>query len=223
MTAVIDLDELTRQTRRQEFVDGLNDLQTGLIFLLMGALGAFLFSTTGMTLYIQALIWNRELTILGLLALLALLVLLAFGSRRVVEYLRGQVLWKGQGQAAPLRAQVRWPATAAVVGVVVVLIIAALVLLPTRPLDLDAVMRALAATSGVGTGILYFAMGRELGLRRLQWASLAGGMLSAVVLFLPLSASASWLGVGGVWAITLFVSGGLALRRRLAEVRSQHG
>ncbi len=101
MTAGFDLDELTRQTRRQEFVDGLNDLQTGLIFLLMGALGAFLFSTAGMTLYIQALIWNRELTILGLLALLALLVLLAFGSRRVVEYLRGQVLWKGQGQAAP--------------------------------------------------------------------------------------------------------------------------
>lgn len=223
MSAAIDLDELTRQTRRHEFADGLNDLQAGLVFLLLGGLGAFLFSTTGMTLYIRGLVWNRELTILGLLGLLALLVLLAFGSRRMVEYLRGRVLWKNQGQAAPLRAQVRWPTTAAVVGAVVVLIIAALVLMPTRPLDLDAAMRALAATSGVGTGVLYIAMGRELGLRRLQWAGLVGGVLSAVLFFLPLRATASWLGLGGIWAATLFISGGLALRRRLAEVRSHHG
>ena len=39
MSAAIDLDDLTRQTRWQEFVDGLNDLQTGLVFLLLGALG----------------------------------------------------------------------------------------------------------------------------------------------------------------------------------------
>ena len=223
MSAVVDLDELTRQTRRQEFMDGLNDLQTGLVFLLLGALGAFGFSAAGMTFYVKALIWNRELTILGLIALLALFVLLAFGARRGVEYLRGKVLWKGAGQAVPLRVQARWPATAAATGVVVILIVAGLVVLPTSALDLDGIMRLLAATSGAGTGIIYLAMGRELGLRRLQWVGLVGSLLSAALFFLPLTAAQSWLALGVIWAATLLVSGGLALRRRLAEVRSQHG
>jgi hypothetical protein len=223
MSTAVDLDELTRQTRRQDFVDGLNDLQTGLIFLLLGALGAFLFSTAGMTLYVEALVRNRELTILGLVALLGLFALLAFGARRGVEYLRGQILWKDEGQAVPLRVQVRWPATAAAAGVVVILILAALVWLPTSPLDLAAAMRALAATSGAGTGILYLALGSELGLRRLQAAGLVGGLLSAAIFFLPLTAAGSWLALGGIWAATLFVSGGLALRRRLVELRSEHG
>ncbi len=223
MAAALDLDELTRQTRRHEYSDGLNDLQTGLVFLFLGALGAFGFSAAGMTFYVKALIWNRELTILGLIALLALFVLLAFGARRGVEYLRGQVLWKGEGQAVPLRVQARWPATAAATGVVVILITAGLVVLPTSALDLDGIMRLLAATSGAGTGIIYLAMGRELGLRRLQWVGLVGSLLSTAIFFLPSTAAESWLALGVIWAATLLVSGGLALRRRLAEVRSKHG
>jgi hypothetical protein len=218
-----DLDRLTRETRRQEFVDGLNDLQTGLFFILVGGLGAFLLSTAGMTFYIKALIWNRELTILGLLGVLGLLGLIAFGVRRVVGYLRGQVLWKGQGQATPLRVQVRWPAAAAATGIVVILILAGLILMPTEPLGLAGSMRVLAAASGIGTGILYVAMGRELDVRRLQWAGLAGGLLSACILLMPLDAAGSWLALGAAWMITLFVSGGLALGRRLAQVRPEHG
>jgi hypothetical protein len=223
MSAAIDLDELTRRTRRQEFVDGLNDLQTGLVFLLLGALGAFGFSAGGMTFYIKALIWNRELTILGLVALLGLFAVVAFGARRFIHYLRAKVLWKDQGQAVPLRMQARWPATAAATGVVVILIVAGLVVLPTSALDLDGIMRLLAATSGAGTGIIYLAMGRELGLRRLQWVGLVGSLLSAAVFFLPLTAAESWLALGVIWAATLFISGGLALQRRLVEVRSSHG
>ena len=222
MSAAIDLDELTRQTRRQEFVDGLNDLQTGLVFLLLGAHGAYLFSTEGMTFYIKALIWNRELTILSQVALLGLCAVVAFGARRFIHYLRAKVLWKDQGQAVPLRMQARWPAIAAATGVAAILIVAGLIYVPPPELDLAAGMRVLAATSGVGTGILYFALGRELGLRRLQWAGLAGGLVSAVIFFLPLAAAQAWLALGIVWAATLFLSGGLALRRRLAEVRSSH-
>ena len=223
MSAAIDLDDLTRQTRKQEFVDGLNDLQTGLVFLLLGALGAFLFSPAGMTFYIKALIWNRELTILGLVALLGLLAVVAFGARRFIHYLRAKFLWKDQGQAVPLRMQARWPAIAAATGVAAILIVAGLMYVTPPELDLAAGMRVLAATSGVGTGILYFALGRELSLRRLQWAGLVGGLLSAAIFFLPLTAAESWLALGGVWAATLFVSGGLALGRRLAEARWSHG
>jgi hypothetical protein len=175
-----------------------------------------------MTFYVKALIWNRELTVLGLIALLGLFALFGLGARRAVEYLRGQVLWKGRGQAVPLRVQVRWPATAAATGVCLILIVAGLMYMPVGESGLGAAMRVLAATSGVGTGILYVALGRELGLRRLQWAGLAGGLLSAAIYFLPLSAAQSWLGLGAAWAATLLVSGGLALRSRLAEVRSQH-
>jgi hypothetical protein len=131
-----------------------------------------------MTFYIKALIWNRELTILGLVALLGLFAVVAFGARRFIHYLRAKVLWKDQGQAMPLRMQARWPAIAAATGVAAILIIAGLMYVPPPELDLAAGMRVLAATSGVGTGILYFALGRELSLRRLQWAGLAGGLLS---------------------------------------------
>jgi hypothetical protein len=119
--------------------------------------------------------------------------------------------------------QARWPAIAAATGVAAILIVAGLMYVPPPELDLAAGMRVLAATSGVGTGILYFALGRELSLRRLQWAGLVGGLLSAAIFFLPLTAAESWLALGGVWAATLFVSGGLALGRRLAEARSSHG
>jgi hypothetical protein len=223
MSVAFDLDELTRQTRRQEFADGLSDLLTGLVFLVLGGLGGFLFSTAGMTFYIRALVWNRELTILGLMALLALFAVVAYGGRRFVHLLRSKVLWKDQGQAVPLRMQARWPALAAATGVAVILIIAGLMYIPPSEFGLAAGMRILAAASGLGTGILYFALGRELGLRRLQWAGLVGGLLSAAIFLLRLTAAESWLALGGVWAATLSVSGGLALRRRLAEVRPHHG
>jgi len=106
---------------------------------------------------------------------------------------------------------------------VVILIVAGLVVLPTGAPDLDGILRLLAATSGAGTGIIYLALGRELGLRRLQWVGLVGSLLSAALFFLPLTAAESWLALGVIWAATLLVSGGLALRRRLAEVKSHHG
>jgi hypothetical protein len=223
VTTPLDLDELTRQTRRQEFSDGLHDLQTALVFLLLGAIGGFLFSAAGMEVYVRALIWNRELTVLALVALLGLLALLVHGARRAAAFVRGRVLWRGQGQAVPLRMQVRGPAIAAAVGVVVILILAALMLFPTAPLELDGAMRALAATSGIGTGILYLAMGRELALQRLRWVGVAGVALSATLFLFRLSAAQAWILLGVLRAATLSVSGGLALRERLAEARSRHG
>lgn len=223
MPEALDLDRLTRQTRQREFLDGLNELQTGMVFLLMGGMGGSLLSAGGMGLYMRSLIWNRELTILGLLALLGLCILVALGSRRVVQYLREQILWKGQGQAAPLPLQVRWPVLAAVTGITILLIGVAVMQWPAQRLDLAGVMRALAATSGIGTGLLYVAIGREVQLPRLQWVGLVGGLLSAAIYLLPLDAGGSWLALGCLWMATLAISGGLALRRRLTEMRAQHG
>jgi hypothetical protein len=99
MSAAIDPDKLTRQTRREEFLDGLNELQSGLIFLLLGALGAFLFSTAGMTFFIEALVRSRELTLLGLAATLALFTLIAFAARHRVLLRAGPAWGPGTGRA----------------------------------------------------------------------------------------------------------------------------
>jgi uncharacterized membrane protein len=222
MDQAVKLDELTRRTRRVEFEDGLNDLQNGLVFLLLGLLCAFFFSTAGITFYVRALVFYRDLTILALLALLALFVLITFGARRLIQSIRRKWIWKGRGRLVPLRVQVDWRVSLAATLVWLVLVVAGMVLLPRQSMDLDAGLRPMVAASGIVTGIVYFALGRSLQIGRYQWVGVLGGVLSAGLAFLPLTFAWSWPALAAVWATLLFVSGGQALRRTLQAARAQH-
>ena len=106
MNEYIDLDSLTRNTRRLEFEDGLNDFQNGLFLLILGLLSAVFMSITGITWYMRAMMFNSEITTIALLALIPLFYLLTFGVRRLIRRYRKNVLWHDLGEVEPLKVQV---------------------------------------------------------------------------------------------------------------------
>jgi len=219
MNKYIDLDSLTRTTRRLEFEDGLNDFQNGLVFLILGFLSSLFMSTTGLTLYMRAILFNPGITTIALLALIPFLFLLTFGIRHLIRLYRRRVLWRHLGEIEPFKWQVdsRINVLAAVVWLVVIIV--GLVLLSGDPMNLDADMRVIAGAGGIATGVVYFAMGQSLALTRYRWVGIIGGLLSAVLMISPLNVSFSWLAIGIIWAVTLAVSGALAFRSTLKRLK----
>lgn len=215
MNTISDLDQLTLRTRRREFEDGMFDFVLAVSFLLLALLNWLVFSGTGLRWLLLALQWNRELTIMGLLALILLYFLLVMGARALINRIRYQTLWKDSGGVKPLRWQVHWSVSlAACMGFIIVLF-AALVLMGRGVIDQPAVLRMFVAGTGVAMGIICFGMGLSLGMGRYRWVGAAGLLLSAVLPFLPLSFASSWLVVGLIWTVVLGLSGSWALRKSL--------
>jgi hypothetical protein len=221
MNRIVNLDELTRSTRRREFEDGLADLVNAGVFLVIGLLGWLSFSPAIMRWYIEALIQNREITIIGSFTLVPLLVLLMFGARRVIDRVRRAMIWKDSGFVKSLRWQVDWRVTLLACAVSVIMIIGAAWLMSKGLLTQEHVLRVLVSSGGVATGITFFGMGRELKLRRYVWVGIAGGAISAVIMLLPTAFSVSWLLLGVIWMGILSFSGLCTLRRSLLSLEEQ--
>jgi hypothetical protein len=147
--------------------------------------------------------------------------LITFGMRRLILRYRRDVLWRHLGEVEPFKWQVdrRFSILATVIWLVVVVI--GFIFLSEDPMDLDASMRVIAAAGGVATGVIYVAMGRSLALERYRWVGIVGMVLSALLIFVPLRVSLSWIAFGIVWAVILGVSGSLALRNTLMRLREQ--
>ncbi|MCK4899460.1 MAG: hypothetical protein KAS38_11810 [Anaerolineales bacterium] len=220
MNERIDLDSLTRNTRKLEFEDGLNDLQNSLVFLLLSLFGLLTMSTAGITLYMRALIFNEEITIIAMLALIPLFVLITFGARSLIARYRKQVLWRDLGEVEPFRWQVDRRASVLATVIWLVVVIAGLVVFVENPMDLDATMRLVIAAGGIATGVIYFIIGQTLAIARYRWVGLIGGLLSAVLILAPLNIGQSWLTFGLIWILTLMISGISALRGTLMKLRA---
>jgi MFS family permease len=213
MQEYVDLDGLTRRTRRLEFEDGLNDLQNALVFLLAGLMAALFMSPFGIRLYVRVLQENKELTVIGLVGLFALFVVITFGARRLIMRYRREALWKDLGQIEPLRWQVDRRISVLAVAVWLIMFIAGMFFLSRDPMDLDAGMRLVIASAGVATGLIYFMLGQALELNRYRWLGLAAGLASGLIVVAPVSAAAGWMGFSVIWALGLTISGISALRK----------
>jgi hypothetical protein len=216
----LDLDALTRETRKLEFDDGLVDFQNGLVFLVMGSLGSLFMSAKGIELYMRGMLFDPEITTIALLALIPLIVLITFGIRRLIDHYRKKVLWREIGEVEPFRWQVdrRYSVLAVLVWLVVVIL--GWVLLATRMDEFDTGLRIFISASGIATGVIYFAMGRSLAIRRYVWVGIVAGGLSAVLMLLPLTASESWLAFGLIWAVFLSISGTMGLGSTLRRLKA---
>ncbi len=215
----IDLDELTRNTRRLEFEDGLNDFQNALVFLILGGLASLFMSTAGITLYMRAMLYNQEITMIGLIALIPLLYLVLFGIRRLIQRYRREVLWRHLGEIEPFRWQVDRKVNVLATLIWLVVVIGGLLFVVRDPMDLDLDMRIIAGAGGIATGVVYFGMGQSLALSRYRWVGIVGGLLSAALIITPLKFSSSWLVVGVIWAVVLVVSGYLAFREVMTRLK----
>lgn len=217
----VDLDKLTRTTRRLEHEDGLNDFHNALIFLILGGLASLFMSTAGITLYMRAILYNQELTIIALIALIPLLYLIMFGIRRVIHQYRKNVLWRDLGEMEPFRWQVDRKVSLLAGAVWLVVVIGGLIFLTRNPMDLDADMRIIAGAGGIATGVVYLAMGFSLSLQRYRWVGIIGGLLSVGLIMAPLNVSYSWLGIGLIWGGTLATSGFVAYRQTLQQLKER--
>lgn len=216
MDQVVDLDNLTRATRRREFDDGLIDFAIGALFLLLCMLNWFLFSTEGISWYAIALMTNRALTLFGLAVIAVLMIVVPLGARKAIDRIRQSTIWRDSGYVKPLRRTTGWPTILLSVVVLLGMTVGAYLLMTIGRINTEGVLRTLIASVGVGMGILYFGSGLSLGLRRYLAVGLVGGILSALILFLPVSFSIAWLILGIVWIVVLGVSGALALRQALS-------
>ncbi len=217
----VDLDKLTRSTRRLEFEDGLNDFQNALIFVILGGLASLFMSSAGIRLYVRGMLYNQEITVIMLVAMIAFLVLLMFGMRRWIQKYRREVLWREMGEMEPFRWQVDSKVNAIATLVWLVVVIGGFILLTRNPMDLDAGMRIIAGAGGIATGVVYLGMGFSLSLRRYRWVGIVGGVLSAALIVTPFNVSYSWLALGILWFVVLAVSGLTAFRSTQERLRER--
>ena len=212
MNTHLDLDELTRRTRRREFDDGLMDFLIGGFILIGCLIVAFIYSTSGMQWYAYYIIRHRELAIIGLITLIPIYVLIIEGAKRLIGRIRRTTFWRDSGFVTPLRLQVSWPinllATAILLGVVIV----SAALMYRGVIGPEALLRSVVSGTGMATGVVYFGMGVSLRLRRYQVVGTVCGLFSAGILLSSVSFAMSWVVFGIIWGLVLFISGFWALR-----------
>ena len=219
MDTPLNLDKLTLQTQRREYMDGLRDLHVGIIILILSMLNWFILSPAGATLLVKAILYNKSLTIIGLIGLLALFVLIAFGSERIIERIRRASLWKESGFVKPLRYGFNKYMIIAATAVMLAIIIGSTWLMAAGVVSGDIALRSIPAASSLGTGILFFGMGRSLKIQRYQVADISGALLSIFLFLYPLSFALTWLFLGIGWALVLLTSGIWAFRLALSELK----
>lgn len=211
------LDELTRKARRIEFDDGLTDLQTAIVFLLLGAVNVLFLSKLGMEWFVRAILANRELTLIAMLGLFAFLIAVLAGSRRVVSWIRSEKLRSGGGRVTPRAWQLdRWVALLAL-GAFFLIFVPGMFVFARQPMDMHVGLRVTLAAASAATAVIYFATGRMLRLARYTWVALAGIFGTLLLLMVPLSAPVSWIVLTLVWVISLGISGWVALSKALAQ------
>lgn len=213
MNNIEEFDNLTRLTRKREFDDGLVDILYGFVFLILGLGGWFLFSTVGLEWFATALVQQREITLIALIALTAVLILVIHGMRRLIQRIRHSYLWKDSGYVEPLRWQVKRSITVIAVFLSIALIIVSVWLMMVGSLSEETVLRALVASVSLGTAIVYLGMGIDLRIRRYVGVGITGLILSVIILGQSATFSEAWLLVGVGWMAILTVSGLWAFRQ----------
>lgn len=219
----LDMDALTRATRRREFEDGLGDFAVGGIFLLLGALDWFIFSTSGLEWYARALAQHRGLTYLGLAILAVILIGGPIAARKAIQRIRLAESWRSRGYVVPLRLASRPTIVASALVTIGILLTAARLLAAGR-IEAEVALQALVVAAGIGTAIVYFGLGLTLELTRYLVVGLVGAIISLAILPAVDTFSQSWLLLGVGWAALLASSGLWALRQTIAaKVQSASG
>lgn len=219
MDTPLDLDKLTRQTQRREYLDGLRDLHAGIIILILSLLNWFVLSPAGATLLMKAVLYDKTLATIGLIGLLALFILITFGSERVIERVRRASLWKESGFVKPLRFGFNKWLLIAATAVLLAIIIGSVWFMALGQLSQEIALRSIPASASLATGVLLFGMGRALKIRRFLAVGAAGSLLATALYLYPFSFAKAWLWLGLGWAAILLVSGTWALWLALSALK----
>jgi hypothetical protein len=219
MDTPLDLDQLTHQTKRREFTDGLRDLHVGLTILILSLLNWLILSPTGATWLVKAILYDKTLTVIGLIGFLGLYLFIIFGGERLIEHIRRASLWKDSGFVKPLRWGFNKWITIAVTVVILAIVIGSVWFMAMGRLSQDVALRSIPASACFGMGVQFFGMGHYLKIRRHLAVGVAGSLLGVTIFLYPFSFAQAWLCFGLGWAVILLVSGVWALRLALSELK----
>jgi hypothetical protein len=219
MDTSLDLDQLTQQTKRREFIDGLRDLHVGLTILILSLLNRLILTPTGATWLVKAVSYDKTLTIIGLIGLFSLELFIIFGAERLIERIRRASLWKESGFVKPLRWGFNKVIMIAITVIVLAIIIGSVWFMAMGQLSQDAALRSIPASASLGTGLLFLSMVFSLKIRRYLAVGIAGSLLGIMIFVYPFSFAQSYLCLGLGWAIILLASGLWAFRLALSELK----
>ena len=219
MDTPMDLDQLTHQAKRREFTDGLRDLHLGLTILILSLLVWFILTPTGMTWLVKVVLYDKTLTVIGLIGFFGLFLLIIFGAERLMEHIRRASLWKDSGFVKPLRWGFNRWITIAVAAVVLAIVIGSVWLMAMGHLSQEVALRSIPASACFGMGVQFFGMGYSLKIRRHLAVGVAGSLLGVTIFLYPFSFAQAWLCFGLGWSVILLVSGTWALRLALSELK----
>jgi hypothetical protein len=219
MDTPLDLDQLTQQTKRREFTDGLRDLHVGLTILILSLLNWLIFTPTGATWLVKAVLYDKHLTAIGIVGFFGLLLLIIYGGERLMERIRRASLWKDSGFVKPLRWGFNKGMMIASTAIVLTIIIGSVWFMAVGKLSQDVALRSIPASASLGTGTIFFIMGYSLKIRRYLAIGIVGSLLAIAIFLFPSSFTQAWLWLGMGWAVILLVSGAWALGLALSELK----
>ena len=214
-----DLEQLIKKTRQYEFSDGLRDLQLA-IFVGFGGVTAWLsFEPFWITVIGRtANTFGRWAAWIGMLPIV-LLIAAVWGMLWLMEQFRKRWLWRETGMVKASK----WIVSRRVNVISFIILLAgigiSLWLQHIGWVNSAFVLRMIWTATGWSFGYTLAGMGQEIGLPRYIKVGVAGGVLSTIILFLPLSFGQSSLAFGLIWFALLLTSGIVTLRSSLLAVK----
>lgn len=214
-----DVNKLIRKTREYEFSDGLRDLQMAVLIGICG-MGVWLtFEPTWIAFVGNMMrVFGRWAAWINMLPVI-LAPVAGWGMLRLMDYLRQRWLWRESG----IVKSSRWivPRQVSVLSVVILLggLALSLGLRYVGRADDSFFLRMLWAATGWAFGYTLIGVGRFIGLSRYVWLGVAGGLMSTVMLFLPITFGQTSLVFGLSWCLLLAISGMVTLRRAMFTVK----
>ena len=220
MEEIKNVEELVRETQYFEFSDGLRDLQYGLVFFFMGAVGWLIFEPFWMRFLIRirdsAGVWAMWF---GGILTLAIPVIITIAMMRLMRHLRRRRLRRDTGIVKPMR--ILFPAWASIsAGAIVILgIVLVVVLQLTRGRDPLLTWQILWASAGWSLTFTLIYLGSKLKISRYIGLGIIGFILSSLIPLLSSSFGMAALIFGIIWGIPLLVSGAIHLSKAMSNLQ----
>jgi hypothetical protein len=214
-----DLDQIIKKTRQYEFSDGLRDLQLA-VFVGFGGVAAWLsFEPFWLTIIGKTVnTFGRWAGWIGMLPIV-LLIAAVWGMLWLMEQFRRRWLWRETGMVKASK----WIVSRRVNLISFFIILTGIGMgLGFQYLGLvksPFVLRMIWTATGWSLGYTLAGMGQEIGLPRYIKVGAIGGLLSTILLFLPLSFGQSSLGFGSIWFTLLLTSGMITLRSSISNMK----
>ena len=199
-----DVKQVEQRVKRYWYTDGIAELASGGMFLLLG-------------IYFAAQGFLAEGSLVSMILQVSLMLVMiggAFGVRWVVNTLKARLTYPRTGYVEYRVNEKEVRVRRYVVAGVAMVIAIVSILLVDRIRNLD----SMALISGLLVGIIFIALrGKSSGLKRFY---VLGGLAIALGIVLSFSSLSQAYNLGlfyGLLGIAILISGGLVLRRYLAE------